>query len=62
MPICSGSVGGKPGQAPDHHPQRRALQPSHRHPRVHVRWRGQCCSGKIKIDLIGYKGNMMTDE
>ena len=47
MPICSGSVGGKPGQAPDHHPQRRALQPSHRHPRVHVRWRGQCCSGKF---------------
>jgi len=45
LTLFQGSAGGEPCQAPDHHSQGRALQPPHRHPRVHVRRGGQCCSG-----------------
>jgi len=43
--LLQGSAGGESSQASDHHPEGRAVPPSDRHPRVHVRRRSQRCSG-----------------
>ena len=37
----------EPSQAPHHHPQGRAIHPSHSYPGVHVRGRGKRCPGKL---------------
>jgi hypothetical protein len=47
--LCTGPAGGEPCQAPDHHPEGRAVPAPHRHPGVHVCRRGQRCSGMRRL-------------